>query len=156
MLLRLKGGNIATLLIGPSTPFVTRHRQAVTLSAFQLGDRLVADARPDPQRALTYGAGTIRDMDLVQIGPARGLVIEPGENGSPMTMQFRNTTVLVDINGRTRIEQADGRKIGPSSLDTGDTVVVNGIYNTRLKEITTTDSIRLLSAPRIKGTPKPR
>jgi hypothetical protein len=155
MLLRIKGGTIVTLLIGPSTPVETAVKARASLSDFQVGDHIAAQARPDQQRALVYGAGTLRDLDLRPFGPKKGLITDIGQLGDTITVRFGSTTLLVDIGKKTRIVQRNGKRGSIGDLDTGDTIEVVGIENTRLSELTTARTIREVTTPRVKGTPLP-
>jgi hypothetical protein len=155
MLLRLPGGNIATLLIGPSTPVEARNRVPVHLSDFRVGDHVIAQARPDQQRALTYGAGTLRDLDLVPFTRRRGLITDVGQHNRTLTIRFGSTLYVVNIGKGTSILRPDGKKGAIGDLDTGDTVEVSGVQNMRLDEITTTTLIREISSPRVQPTPRP-
>lgn len=154
MLLRLPGGNIATLLIGPSTPVELRSRGKAHLSDLRVGDRVVAQARPDQQRALVYGAGTIRDLDLVPFGPRQGLITDIGQHNATLSVRFGNTNFIVDLAKDTRIVRTDGKKGSIGNLNTGDTVNITGIENARLQEITSVTILKEVKLPRVKGSPQ--
>ncbi|MGH2443895.1 MAG: phospholipase C [Chloroflexota bacterium] len=154
MLLRLPGGNLATLLIGPSTPMEMRNKGKVHLTDFQIGDHIVAQARPDQQRALVYGAGTLRDLDLAALNRRRGLVTDIGQHNGTLVVQFGRSMLLVELDRHTRILRADGKKGTIGNINTGDTVEVTGIENTRLSEVSSTTIIKQIHAPRVKGSPK--
>jgi phospholipase C len=155
MLLRIKGGDIVTLLIGPSTPVRMRNGEPAGLGDFQPGDHILATGRPDQQRALTYGAGRMTDTDLQIFGPQRGIIADVGQRGDLLTLTFGNTTLLADVGRKTRIEGTNGKRLAFNALDTGDTVQVEGVLNRRLDEMTTTRRITLIQAPRVKGRPAP-
>jgi phospholipase C len=155
MLLRIKGGDIVTLLIGPSTPFRMRNRQHAKISDYQPGDHIFATGRPDQQRALTYGAGTLADTDLQAFGPKTGLIDTMGQRGDLVTLRFGNLTLLADIDHKTRIEDTKGKRVSIGALDAGDSVQVTGVLNRRLDEMTTTRIIKLIRAPRVKGQASP-
>jgi hypothetical protein len=155
MLVRLSATNIATLIIGPSTPFETRGHHKARLSDFQPGDHVVAQARPDQQRALTYGAGTIRDTDIEPFGPKKAIITNMGQHNRVLTLQIGPTTLLADVDSTTRIVRASGRRASIAELNSGDTVEVTGIIDRRTDEIVRAIRIRLLSAPRVTGKPQP-
>ncbi len=154
MLVRLSATNIATLILGPSSAYVMKGGQKARLSDVQVGDHVVAQARPDPQRALTYGAGTIRDTDLEPYGPRKGLILSMGQNNSLITVQFGRRSVVVPLGKRTRIERTNGKQGSVGELDAGDTIQVTGILNRRLDAIVSSSRIKLLHAPRVTGSPK--
>lgn len=155
MLLRLSGGNIATLIIGPSTSFQMRNFAPVMLSDLRVGDHVTGQARPDQQRALTYGAGTLRDIDLEPFIRQKGLVGDIGQQAGSLTVRFGRDTRLVDLTRATHVVDRAGRKISIANLETGVTVEVTGIRNRRLDEITTAYTIKVLQTPRIKGGSQP-
>lgn len=156
MLLHLGGGNIATLIIGPSTPVQTQKHTPATLSDFRTGDSIVAEARPDAQRALTYGAGTLRDLDLTPLTNQTALITNLGQYGNNLlTVEFGSHSYVMDANRLTRVIRRDGHRGTLTDLDTGDTIRITGIENRRLQEITTTIEIREVNVPRVSGNPKP-
>jgi phospholipase C len=155
MLLRLSGGTIATLLIGPSTPIETATGSQASLSDYRYGDQVTSAARPDPQRALVYGAGTMRDLDLRPFGPKQVLVTNVDPASNALTYQLGKTTIVVDISKQTRFEFSNHQRASLTNVAAGDTVEITGLENTRLQEIVTTSRITLVGQPRAKGKPKP-
>ena len=154
MLLRLSGNTIATLVIGPSTGF-RMNRIPVSLGDFRIGDHLFVIARPDPQRALTYAAGTLDDRDLKPFNKQKGLITGVSQDANTINVEFGTHTMIVDLGKSTRIELANGSKGSIADLATGASVIVSGVRNQRLDEITTTSTIRLYQPPHGKGKPKP-
>jgi len=156
LLLRLKDGTIATLLLGPSTPVeIATKAQVVKLTDFRAGDHITAGARPDQQRALAYGAGILRDNDLVPFAGKQGLVTNIAQVGHTIQVQFGKTTVLVDLSTATRIELPGGKQGSVASLERGDTVDVAGVLNKRLDEVVVATAIRIRHQPAVEGTPTP-
>jgi phospholipase C len=148
MLVRLKGGNIATLLITRSTPIRMARQNRASLSDYQVGDRVFSTAQPDQQRALVYGAGTIHDLDLRPFGPKVGIVDEVGQFGDTVVVRFGTRSLLAALTKTTRITLPNGKKGSIADLSAGDRVKVRGILNTRLNELTTTLSIQRTNEPR--------
>ncbi len=155
MLLRLPGGNVATLIIDGSTAAEIRDGFRTSLSNFRLGDHIVAQARPDQQRALVYGAGSLRDLDLTRLRGRQALVTDIGQDNHTLTAQFGHRSIVIDIGKRTRFLRPNGHKGSIGEINTGDTVKVFGIENTRVQEVTTATTIKEVRAPRVNGTPKP-
>ena len=155
MLVRLKGDIIVTLLLGPSTWLgLASGSGTSSLSQFRVGDQVQASARPDPQRALVYGADTLRDLNLKPFVRQKGLVVNAGQFEDTVTVRFGRHTMIVDISKSTRIYRPDGSKGSIADLRTGVGVEVTGIRNTRLGEITATYTIKVLKLPHGKGKPK--
>jgi phospholipase C len=148
MYLRLSAANVATIIISPGTRFRMGKKSKVSLHDFQVGDRVYADARPDAQRALVYGATALFDRDLRPFRHVKGTVTVMGQVGDSIGIRVHGATVFVDISPRTRIIAADGRRGSFADLATADTVEVNGIRNSRLNEVTTAYSIKVVSEPR--------
>jgi phospholipase C len=155
MLLRLRGGTIVTLLIGPSTSIEMSDHRQIPLESFMVGDRIKVNARPDQQRALVYGAGTLRDLDLHPFGPTTGRILTVGQYDKTITVQFGKDTDLVDVGKQTHIFLSHNTKGSFADLPEGVTVQVSGVENTRLGEVTSTAIIRVLNQPRVIGTPQP-
>jgi phospholipase C len=151
--LRLKGGTIATLLIGPSTPVLMKTNRHATLGDLRVGDTLEAAVRPDPQRALTYGVGLLHDLNLQPFGPKTGLIVDTGQFGDAIQVRFGSQTYLVDLEASTKIVIAKNKSGSIADLLAGDSVQVTGVLNTRLVEITTAREIRVVQQPRKR--PKP-
>jgi phospholipase C len=155
LLMRLKGTTLVTLLVGPSTWFgLATGNNPTTLSNFRVGDRLQANARPDPQRALVYGANTVRDLDEILFSHQRGFIEETGQFGQTIDVRFGKHESLVDIGRSTRITLPNGHRGTIADLRTGVTVIVTGIRNTRLDELVQTSSIGLYVPPHGKGHKK--
>jgi phospholipase C len=64
LLLRIDPTTTATLLLRRSTPVLRRDGSPASLRDIHRGDRVIAQARPDEQRALTYDAASVTDLDL--------------------------------------------------------------------------------------------
>jgi hypothetical protein len=155
MLVRLSATNIATLIIGPSTVFQMGNTAKAQLSDMQVGDHIFAIARPDPQRALTFGSGLIKDRDIEPFGPRKGLIVSMGQQNNLLTVRFGRTSLLATINAATQIRLPNGKPASIGEIDTGDTVEVTGVLDRRLDEIIRTIRIKLIKAPRVTGAPKP-
>lgn len=131
------------------------NERQIPLSSFVVGDRIEASARPDQQRALVYGAGRLRDLDLHPFGPATGRFVLVGQDSRSITVRFGKQVDLVDIGKGTYILPPRNKKGSVADLREGIPVQVTGVENTRLSEVTSATTIRVLSQPRAVGTPKP-
>src|SRR5205807_13515 len=108
----------------------------VPLAAYRIGDRISARGRPDPQRALVYGAGSLRDLDLHSFTEKNGVITQIGQFGTTLTVRFGNRSVLLNVDKDTHVLLPNGRPGSFASLNSGDTITVIGARNTRLDEIT--------------------
>jgi phospholipase C len=156
MLIRLRGGTIVTVIIGPSTPVLSANGKGAGLADFINGDRIVSSARPDPQKALVYGAGTIKDLDVQTFGPREAVVSDLDPSTRTMELTFGSRHVLADIGRKTVFLFKNGTKASLADVALDDTVSVVGDENMRAQEITTLQQVTLLKQPRARGTPVPR
>lgn len=156
MLLRLKGNNVATLILGPSVAYRTWNNTPIGMQDFRIGDRIRSFVRPDPQRALTYAAGILHDLDDRSIHQQKGLVTDVSQFGDTINVRVGKRTFVVDISSKlTHIRRRDGSTGTVADLTQGTGVQITGVENARLAEITTTYAIDVIDLPHGKGKPKP-
>jgi hypothetical protein len=154
--LRLKEGNIATILVSHSTTLVQmRGSNRAELSDYRQGDRIFVNAIPDQQRALLYGAAVLHDLDLVPFGPRTGQVLAVGQGGSEVQVRFGKQTLLVDLTTFTSIARRNGGKGSVADLAPGAIVSVTGVLNTRLDEIVRVTGVKVTTVKHGKGKPRP-
>jgi phospholipase C len=153
--LRLKDGNIATLLIIRTTRLQLSGNDRAQLTDDRPGDRISANVTPDQQRALLYGAGTVHDLDLVRFGPQTGLVVGIGPQGNTVEVRFGKRIFLVDLIGPTRISHRNGSKRSMANVGPGEAVRIAGVLNTRLGEIVRVFQIKVSKLPHRNGKPRP-
>jgi phospholipase C len=144
--LRLNSQNVATILLGPSTAYRLGKNTPVSFSDFRLGDHISAFARPDPQNALTYAAGTLNDRDLRSLDKQRATIAGVHQSGRTIDVRFSNHTLTVGITDSTQIQLQDGSKGAFSDLQSGQRVELTGVENARLPEITSAYKIRIVSS----------
>jgi phospholipase C len=151
VLIRMKDGNVVTLLLASSTSIKMKHLRATLLANYRVGDHLWAAARPDPQQALIYGAGAVHDVDLVPFAGKKGMVVNVGQDGHDVIARFGVQTLVIDLKPSTLIYLANGRKGSVADLNTGAGVNITGILNIRLKEVVAARSIRVSAVPRLES-----
>src|SRR5579872_1090406 len=156
MLVRLRDGTIVTLLFGPSTAIETADHHRTSLSEFRTGDRIESAARPDPQKALVYGAGTTRDLDLRSITRQRGRVVDVFPTAGILVVRFGNDRLLVDLSKKTVFRFSNGAHASLTDVSLDDSLELTGLENTRLREITSVSRVTIVEQPREKGTPEPK
>jgi hypothetical protein len=150
ILVRISSANIATLLIDRTTTSEMANGQKAPLSVFQIGDRIQAQSTPDQQRALVYGAGAVRDLDVKPFGPQAGIISDTGQEGDTIVARFGRTNLLLNLSRSTRIYRLGGKRGSIADLIAGVTVRVTGIENTRLTELSRTDTVVVVQSPRIR------
>lgn len=143
LFLRIHGGTVLTLIVGPSTPIEMANRRQVPVTDYRVGDHIATAARPDQQRALVYGAGTMRDLDLEPFSSHPGLVGSVSRSGHTLTVRLGKRSYLVDVNTSTRLRLGHGRKIVFADIAIGEQVIVRGIVNTRLHEVVSTAEVEV-------------
>jgi hypothetical protein len=110
----------------------------------------VARGRPDQQRALGYGAGSLRDLDLHNYRASKGVISSVGQFNQTLTVRFGSQSVLLNVSKQTRILLPNGHRGTFANLESGDTISVVGARNQRLDEVTATREIRITNLPRQK------
>ena len=154
--LRLKDGSIATLLVSSTTTVVQLGgSHPGELTEYGPGDRIFADAIPDQQRALLYGAADLHDLDLQLFGPKTGQVIAMGQGAGDIEVRFGSRTLLVDLSNQSSIARRSGKQGSVADVAPGIEVSVSGVLNTRLDEIVRVSSIRVTAVPHGQGKPRP-
>jgi phospholipase C len=153
MRMRIKSGNLATLIMFPNTPVRTTSSRA-SLADLRPDDHVSVSGRPDPTAALVYGVNSIKDTDLEPFNNQKGIIINAGQEGTGdynvgregrvYTMRFGKRTMLVDVDPGTRVTLANGKKGGMSNLQPGTQVQLTGVHNKRIDEVTSTRSAHLL------------
>lgn len=163
MRMRLNSSSIATLLMFPSTPVVMSGGKA-SVSDLRPGDRVTVVARPDPTAALVYGVSYIKDADLQAFSGQTGVILNAGAEGSGdfnlgregrfYTVRFGTRTTIMDLDPSATITLHTGRTGTTRDLKPGMRIRVTGVRNTRLDEVTSTSTLRVLGTGRVptKGT----
>jgi hypothetical protein len=164
MRMRVKSGDIATLLLLGNTPVLMTTGKA-TLADLRPDDHVFVSARPDPTHALLYGVNWISDADLSPFINQQGVIINANPEriadyglspeGRSYTMRFGNRTMLVDLDSGTRITLANGKQTGMNALRAGMQIRISGVHNTRLDEITTTSTLHVLKSGRAASPSTP-
>lgn len=156
LLVRIKGGILVTFLVGPSTWTAPgTSNKPTSLSNFRVGDAVQVNGFPDPQRALVYGANTVRDKNLVPFFRQRGLILQTGQFGDTISVRFGRREILVDIPHSAVIRLPSGKRGSIADLQAGVSVIVSGLRNTRLEEVVGTSTIQLFHPPHGKARRKP-
>ena len=162
--LRVTGGNVATLLLLNGTPIGARSGRA-SLADLRPGDRISASARPDPQMALVYGVNSLKDLDLAPFTRQTGVILNAGPEGTgdynaglegrSYTVRFGTRTSLMDLDPTARITRQNGQKGTLANLTPGMQVEVTGVRNTRLDEVTTVKTVRILRQGHVAPSLRP-
>ncbi|MBV9282133.1 MAG: hypothetical protein JOZ41_18795 [Chloroflexi bacterium] len=152
MLVRLKGGDVVTVLLGHSAHFFAAGNWPVQVTDIRVGDRISAVARPDPQRALVYTGSQIHDLDLRYFSGRGGFLVTPGQERDTITVRFGTQTLVADVGSSTRIVLPNGSRGNLTNLTTGVTLDLTGVVNRRLDEMTTVYQIKITHLPR--GNPR--
>jgi len=144
---RLKGGEVVSLLVSPSVDYRAADNTHIHLSDLRAGDRIAANARPDPQRALDYTALSIRDLDLRYVRVKGGTVVTTGQAGNTIAVRSGNQTLVIDLSPSVPIRLPGGKKGSTSDLGAGVSLDLTGVLNRRLDEVTTVYNIQVTRLP---------
>jgi phospholipase C len=157
MRIRIPGGNVATLVMFPNTPVLMTSGSA-SLSDLRPGDHVSVSGRPDPTAALVYGVNYMTDTDLEPFNQQTGVIINVGQEGAGdynvgkegrvYTVRFGKRTMLVDVDPGTQITLQNGKKGGMSNLQPGAQIQLTGVHNSRLDEVTSAYTVRILHSGR--------
>jgi hypothetical protein len=154
MLVRIKGGTILTVIIGPSTRIRTENHGPARIADLAIGDTIHAGARPDPQKALVYGAGSIVDTDVQRVTNKRGVVNFVDFTTGTIDLNSGSSQIIVDLSPRTQYGFPNGKRARLTNIAQGDTIAVTGDVNRRVGQMTSAVQITILHQPRAKGNPK--
>ncbi len=120
-----------------------------------MGDRIRADAHPDPQKALVYGVGTMHNLSLEPFERRGGLITDVNPTARTLGIQFGRKKLVADISDGTNFRFPNRKRASFTDVTLGDTVELSGIENSRLQEITSTTNVIIRQQPRARGTPVP-
>jgi len=144
---QLVGGDIATLLVSPMSNFRIGRAgvDRAGLQDMRVGDRIFATGRPDPQRALVYGSGRIRDLSL-RTFVRSGTVIRTNLVRRTLLIRVGHALIRVDLDRGTRVSVPGHPRRPLTRIGRGAQVRVSGTLNTRIHTLTSTDEVQLVSS----------
>jgi hypothetical protein len=158
MRMRLKGGDIATLILMSGTPIMATSGHA-SLADLRTGDHVWVSARPDPAHALLYGVNWMKDLDLVPFKSQSGVIVNVGQEGTgdynagkegrAYTVRFGSRTFLVDLDPSSPVILRNGKKGSLADLQPGVQAQITGLRNKRTDEVTTASAVRILQRGQI-------
>jgi phospholipase C len=145
VLVREHDGTIITLLFGPSYQLREAHRNRIPFTAITVGDQIVSNATPDPQRALVYTTYGLTDRSLSTLRNTRAVIDTVDQDASSFVAVLGGKQVVVDLNKTTKVVRADGSVGSASDLVGSQQVQLTGVYNARTKTMVQTTVVRVLS-----------
>jgi phospholipase C len=148
LLVNLNSRQVATLILSHATTYQAARRHAVALADLRVGDRISAQAKPDPQRALVFNAQTVRDLDLQYFTGRGGFLATPGQAGNSIIVRFGTRQLVVGLLPTTQILLPSGKPGTFADLTTGVTVDVTGVLNKRLGVVTDPYVVKITAMPR--------
>jgi phospholipase C len=145
VLVRTSGGNIVTILFGPSYQLRDTHGKRIGFSRISVGDQIVSNATPDPQRALVYTTYGLTDRSLMTITNQKAVVGIVDQDASSFTATLGSSQIVVNLDSHTKIMRADGTRGSAADLVGSQAVRISGVINTRIKTLVTTTLVRIAS-----------
>jgi hypothetical protein len=145
VLVKTSGGNIVTVLFGPSYQLRDLHGKRVSFSSISVGDEIAANATPDPQRALVYTTFGLTDRSLMTITSQKAVVSTVDQDASSFTATLGATQIVVNLDAHTKIVRADGSRGSGTDLVESESVRISGVINTRIKTLVSTTLVQIAS-----------
>jgi len=145
MLLRSKG-TLVTLLFGPSYKLRDSHGGRLSFGEVTVGDRIVTDATPDPQRALVYSAFSLTDTSVSSVKSQRALISTIDQDSTSFEAVIGGATYVVNLDTATKIVRADGSTGSTADLVGSQRILLTGLLNTKAHIAIHVTLIRILSA----------
>lgn len=155
--MRRANGMMATVNVPATAAIALRYGGAGTIATLTPGDHLVLNGAFQPGAA-TFDATRIQDLSIERVNASTRVVVSrvdaatnsvvanvTGVNyGSPL-----RGAVTVDIASGTSIAFPNGQAVSASSLQTGDVLSLNGLYDMQshtLLSVTSLRGLRLISS----------
>ncbi|HEY8687475.1 MAG TPA: alkaline phosphatase family protein [Chloroflexota bacterium] len=149
---RTSGGNIVTVLFGPSYQLRDGHGKRIGFSDISVGDQVTTNATPDPQRALVYTTFELTDRSLTTIANQKAVVGTLDQDASSFTAMLGSTQIVVNLDRHTRIVRADGSHGSATDLVGSQSVRISGVLNARSQTMVTTTLVQISSTGSSKLT----
>ncbi len=138
-------GTLVTILFGPSYNLRDSHGGRLSFGQISVGDRIITNATPDPQRALVYTAFNLGDSSVSSFRNQRALIDTVDQDVSSLEAVIGKTTYVVNLDKKTKIVRADGSIGSKVDVVGSQQVRLSGVVNTRTKTVVQTTLIRILS-----------
>jgi len=138
-------GTLVTILFGPSYNLRDSHGGRLSFGQVSVGDRIITNATPDPQRALVYTAFNLNDTSVSSFRGQRALIDTVDQDLSSLEAVVGKTTYVVNLDRKTKIVRADGSTGSKADIVGSQQVRISGVVNTRTKTVIQTTLIRILS-----------
>jgi hypothetical protein len=150
IVLRIKGGALVTIILGPSYNLRDTRDNKLSFSDLAPGDAISSPATPDPQRALVYSAFIVRDNSIVPITKRTVVLQNISQDGSFADAKLGNKDVVVSLSGPIKITLPSGAPGSRADLVGGQVVSVTGFLNTRTMTVVRTTDIKVVTTQRVR------
>jgi phospholipase C len=145
VVMRLNTGTVVTLMLAPSHNITSATDSQITWSDISSGDQIAASARPDPTRALSYTASSVRDFSVAPISHRTMIVEDVSDDGTFASARAGTTNVVIDLTSGTTITLPGGGRGSQTDLLAGQEIALTGLYNARTRTIVRTAAIHVLT-----------
>jgi phospholipase C len=150
IVLRIKGGALVTIILGPSYNLRDARDDKLTFTDLAPGDAISSPATPDPQRALVYSAFIVRDNSIVPITNRTVVLQNISQDGSFADAKLGKKDVVVSLGGPIKITLPSGATGSRADLVGGQVVTVTGFLNTRTMTVVRTTAIKVVTTQRAR------
>lgn len=133
----------ATIMIAPETVIQSGDGKAIRIDSFQEGDAVYVRAMPLPNVALTYKGVAVIDRNL-RVKESRALVTAVRLKQDAIEVWLPSGPALVALGASTPIILADGSRGTISEIQISDTIRINGLFDTRMRNFPHVWRVRVL------------
>lgn len=142
---RLKAtSSVITVLIRPRTIVESFFGHALTLKDLRPGDPVFIRAVSSPSAALTYDAILVQDEALSE-RTAIGFITRVDRDQGTVTLWSRGISRRVTFQRQTAIRLSNGRRGNLSDLRLSERVKIEGVFNARKGQFTSTRRVSILT-----------
>jgi phospholipase C len=150
IVLRIKGGSLVSIILGPSFNIRDAKDDALKFTDLSVGDKVSTNATPDPQRALVYTAFAIHDSSVTPLVRKTMVIQNVSQDGTFIDAKLGRTDVVVSLGSHASIVLADGSTGSVNDLSGGETIQVTGLLNTHSMTVVRTTDVKILGSQPIK------
>lgn len=146
VVIRIPGGQLLTVLLGPSYAMRDAGTNHLRLGQMVPGDHLlISQAVPDPERALYYTGFVIHDLSVSSISARTALISSLGPGNRYVTLTMGGQEVQASLSRNVSVKNADGTSAAVADLVENEYIQVTGLFNARALTMPVVSGIRILT-----------
>ncbi|MGH2449555.1 MAG: phospholipase C [Chloroflexota bacterium] len=145
VVLKLPGGTLATILVGPSHKLVDAGLQRISFTDLSAGDFVTTTATPDPQNALIYSAFALHDRSIQYVGRRSAFITTVAPDLSSFEAVMAGETVVVKLGRHTAIIRADGSHGSIADIVGNQQARITGLLDRQTDTVVRADRVQILT-----------